>query len=79
MSEERGIRTFFDTYICYFEYRLRIGLYISVTFLFVSLVAFLFIDPGTATYVIAVVNVVVLTGFSLMFGLLSWNCARMDK
>jgi hypothetical protein len=79
MSEERGLSAFFNHYLCQYEFRIRLAFLLSLTFLLVTIFSVFIVDPGTASFAVAVMNLFGLGLFTLLFGLLTWNCHRIDQ
>lgn len=77
MSGGEGFRDFINTYVCQFGYRLRLAFLFSITFLVMSIIGLFFIE-STDSFVIGVMNVVFLGLFTLMFGLILWQCRRVS-
>ena len=60
--------------LCTQIYRIQIIFIIALTFFLFSLVGLFVIDPGSATYVINVINVITLSLFVAIFGGLTYLC-----
>jgi hypothetical protein len=75
-EDESDFRRFFR-HVCDYGDRIRVLFAISLTFLIVSAVGIVVIEPGTASWVLTVLNTVVLGFLVIFFGVVIRACARV--
>lgn len=71
-TSDRG----FLSHLCDYRPQLRLLLGLCTVFLLLSLVSLAASEPGTATRAVTVLNLVALTGFSVLFGGILFLCQR---
>lgn len=65
--------------LCMMERQWTVFFAINLSFLILSLVAFLFVDPSSASYVVLLVDVAIIVPLVLVSGVVVYNCRRRSS
>lgn len=68
-----AVKSFLDS-VCTMLYQIQLVFLICLTLLVISFATLIVAEPGSASFIISVVNIVTLLVFTLIFGSLTWLC-----
>lgn len=69
----------FGSVLCDYQDQFRLGFMFGILLLIFTLISFPFLTPGTASYAIAVVDLVLVLVLIVTTGAAHWYCARYNQ